>query len=160
MEKFDVRKSKINGSGLFVTQSFTKGQFINYIRGPKICIRKYNSKISQRILNWIGTSKYTFINTDDSPFRYINHSCNPNVAIKGERTVYALKDIKPGIELVMDYSLTDAEEGWGVNNCGCKEINCRNYIGPITSLNKKTFQYYKPIISKKFQKIYLRQNLK
>ncbi len=154
MKKLYVAKSKINGTGLFSSQQYRKGDFIEYIHGEKVLIKNFNRKISERTVNWIGASRYTWINTDNSNFRFINHSCEPNVAIKGERTVYALRHIHIGEEILMDYSLTECEEGWSIVNCNCGSKTCRKKIGPITSLNIETFKKLKPLIPIKFQLAY------
>jgi len=109
MKKLHKAKSKINGVGLFSTQSYKKQDFIAYIDGPIHVIREYTPTLSKQTLNWIGASKYSWINTDKSVFRFINHSCDPNVAQITQRKVVAIKDIQAGEELTMDYSLTEAE---------------------------------------------------
>lgn len=156
MEKLEFRKSKVNGTGLFVKFPFKKGQIIDYIHGPKVLIRPFTPKLSRETVDWIGASKHTWIDTRKSPFRYINHSCDPNVAIRGERTVYALKDIKADEEITMDYSLTETEIDWVLNDkCTCGSKNCRGFVGPITSLTPKEFSERKHMTPKKFQDVYI-----
>ncbi|MFM2339367.1 MAG: hypothetical protein RLZZ360_3 [Candidatus Parcubacteria bacterium] len=152
--KLHLAKSIINGTGLYVSCDFKKGEFIDYIHGPKIKVFDFQGKLAEKSMNWVGASKYTWIITDDSPFRYINHSCEPNVAIRGERTVYALRDIKANEEIVMDYSLTEADPKWYIR-CNCKSQACRTHIGPITSLDPATFQRYKKLVTPKFMSVYL-----
>jgi SET domain-containing protein len=153
MEKFSIKKSHINGSGLFVNKPYKKGEFIEYIRGPVKLVHHFDSQLAKNSMNWIGISKFRWIDTQHSMFRYINHSCDPNVAIRGERTVYALKDIPANTEIAMDYSLTEADPDWHIK-CNCKSQNCRKNIGPITSLPKPVFKKYEPILSKKFKLVY------
>jgi SET domain-containing protein len=154
MNKLRVKKSRINGNGLFAGKNFKKGEIIGYIHGPKIVVREWTPKLSRISENWIGASKYTWIITDDSPFKYINHSCEPNVAIKGQRTVYALENIMTEEEIVMDYSLTETDENWSIKNCTCGSIHCRKKIGPITSLSEEQFKRSKKIIPTRFIKAY------
>lgn len=154
MEKLYVKNSRINGHGLFVGRNFKKGEIIDYIHGPKILVKEWTAKLSKMSPNWIGASKYTWIITNDSPFKYINHSCEPNVAIKGQRTVYALVDILADKEIVMDYSLSESDKGWCIQNCTCQKNSCRRKIGPITSLTKEQFKKYKNIVTTRFAKVY------
>lgn len=72
-----------------------------------------------------------------APFRYVNHSCDPNCefdwfqvregedAASRERVfLIALRDIKPGEELTIDYN-------WpadGAIPCRCQSTNCRGWI--------------------------------
>lgn len=154
-KKMKIQKSKINGKGLFVTKNYTKGSIIDYVHGPKILVRVWTPRLSKISPDWIGASRYTWIDTTHSLFRYINHSCNPNVAIKGQRTVYALYDINAGDEIVMDYSFTESDRGWSIPKCNCGSKNCRKIIGPITTLDKDTYHKFETCIPEKFKKIYL-----
>ncbi len=71
----------------------------------------------------------------DAPFRYVNHSCDPNCEIfswdeaDGDITpdriwLTALRVIRPGEELTIDY----AWEAEAAIPCGCGSANCRGWI--------------------------------
>lgn len=45
---------------------------------------------------------------DNHPWRYLNHSCEPNAVLKG-RSLVALKAIAPGEEVTFDYNTTEYE---------------------------------------------------
>ncbi len=156
MKKLEVKESKINGVGLYVNKDFNKGQIIDYVHGPKVLIKNFNNQISKKTVNWIGASRYTWINTDKSIFRFINHSCNPNTAIKGERTVYAIRKIYNGEEITIDYSLNETEPGWSIPKCNCGSVNCRGKIGPIFTLSLEEYKKKKVIINDKFNNVYLK----
>ena len=153
MSDLIVKKSNINGSGLFTKRTFKAGEKIAHISGEIHVFRKFTPEISERMMDWIGTGRFSWINTDDSIFRFINHSCEPTAYISGRRTVTALTDIDPETEITMDYSLTEAEPGWFIS-CHCGAKNCRGKIGPISSLSKSEFKKKKKYIPKNFQKIY------
>lgn len=153
-KQFYTDKSQITGVGLYVNRPYKKGETVGYVHGPTKVIRKFTCKISRTTLNWIGAGRYTWINTDDSMFRFINHSCNPNVAIVTKRKVIALTNIPANTEIVMDYSLTEAEEEWRMEPCLCGEKNCRGSIGPIMTVPKKTFKKFERYIPKNFRNIY------
>ncbi len=156
MKKLYVEKSKINGKGVYIENAINSGDFISYIQGPKVLIKKFNKKLSAAGVNWIGSSKYTWINTDKSIFRFINHSCDPNCAVRGERTIYAIKDIEANTELTFDYSLNETELEWSINTCSCGSKNCRKQITPIYYLPKRIFIEKQKFIPKKFQELYLK----
>lgn len=153
MQEFYVKNSNIIGSGLYITQSVKKHKTVGYIHGEIHVFRKLTKEISLMMLNWIGIGRFSWIDTTKSPFRFINHSCNPNVAIVTKRKVVALRDIEANEEITMDYSLTEAEPNWQIE-CICKNKRCRHKIGPIGSLPLKTYKEYLPYIPKNFQKIY------
>jgi uncharacterized protein len=160
INKFSITKSRIDGVGLYVTKSYKKGDFIAHIKGDKVVIKDFTPALSKMGWNWIGSSRYTWINTDNSPFRYINHSCDPNVAIRGERTVYALKPIKVGNEITMDYSLTECQDDWLIPRCLCGAKSCRKTIRSIQYLDKKTFIEKRTAIPKRFQEIFINNSRK
>ncbi len=154
-----IKKSKINGSGLYTSKKIKKGHRVGLIKGEVVIVREWTAKLSQISPNWIGIGRYSWINTKNSPFKYINHSCQPNTYIIGKRTVIALNDIEADTEVTMDYSLTESDKGWCIESCGCKSKNCRKFIGPITSLSLSDFKSKKNLITDAFKKVFL-TNLK
>ncbi len=159
MKKTRVDKSLINGKGLYITESAKKEEIIDYIHGDVHVFKKITPFISKKMLNWIGVGRHSWIDTSKSKFRFINHSCDPNVAIVTKRKVIAIKNLTPGTELLMDYSLTEAEDGWSIT-CNCNTKNCRKVIGPIQTIPKQVFQKYKKYIPKNFIRIYNLENKK
>ena len=154
MDYLFLKTSRINGKGLHTSKSFVSGDRIGTIEGEPETIKKWTAHLSKISPNWIGIGRYSWINTKNSPFRYINHSCNPNTYILGKRTFVALKSIKAGDELTMDYSFTEADKGWEIPNCGCGSSNCRKKIGPVTTLDLKTFKKNEKIIPENFRRIF------
>lgn len=155
MKKLTVQKSRINGSGLFTSEAIKKGETVGYVHGPTKLFKGFTPENAKQTLNWIGASRYTWIDTTHSPFSFINHSCEPNVAIVTKRKVIAMKNIAAGEELVMDYSFSEPGPDWEIT-CNCKSAHCRNKIGPISTIPKSTFKRYEQYIAKAFRSIYLR----
>lgn len=151
-----VAKSSIIGKGLFADEKIKRNEKIAYIEGPIRVVRDF-SNFSKKdyfaSFNWIGIGKYSWIDTINSPFRFINHSCDPNSAIIGTRTVIALKNINQDEEITMDYSLTEAGQDWSIV-CSCGSKNCRGKIGPINTLPKKVYEKHISHITKRFQSFY------
>jgi len=117
-------------------------------------VREFTPEISTKILDWIGVGKHTWIDTTESDFRFINHSCSPNTFIKTKRGVYALKNIPKGTELTMDYSLTEAEAEWKINNCQCGTLECRGTITSVHALPLQFVKKRKHLFTKRFWKSY------
>jgi SET domain-containing protein len=154
MNNLYVGKSPIHGRGLLSRKSYRKGDLIGTIKGEKVIVRgNFPNKLKRKSMDWIGVGRYTWIDTTNSPFKYINHSCNPNSAVVTKLTVRALKDIAIGEEITMDYSLTEADPEWSIL-CTCGEKNCRKKIGPIYSLSKSDFNSKKNIISDNFKSVF------
>jgi uncharacterized protein len=107
-----VKKSKIQGVGLFAAQFVSKGTKTwklnpkvdlvitasEYKKLPKI----FRKNIDDHIYQCKFTKKWIFC-TDDA--RFMNHSSNPN--IKTVRGMYdvSLRDINEGEELTVDYDV-------------------------------------------------------
>lgn len=155
MKKLSIRKSSVEGNGLFVDEPVKRGEIIQRINGKKVRKRPKTPADAKKIMNWIGVGKETWINTTGTPFRHINHSCDPNVAIIGTKTVIALRPIRANEELLLDYSMTDGDPLWSMEcNCGAK--NCRKIISCIQTVTPTAFTRHMPHITRNFQRIYLK----
>jgi len=62
---------------------------------------------------------------------YTNHSCDPNIAplfIGGYYADVAVKDIKIGDEITIDYSQFFSSTKWTMD-CNCRTLLCRKTVG-------------------------------
>jgi len=75
---------------------------------------------------------------------FINHSCDPNAAFKGEVDLIAIRDIKKGEEITFDYSSTVGKDiNWWMDNCNCGAANCRGRIGNVLTIpHDQLMKYY------------------
>lgn len=157
-EKFILRKSKIQGYGIFTTRNYKKGNFVIKLTGKKIK-RKYSEEEDRDYCaNWFGIGKDLWVDPD-FPLSKINHSCEPNLGIKGKIMFYALHDIKKGEELTFDYAISEEESDWSMK-CNCGSKKCRGKMTSIQFLPLKVFNNYLPYIPDYFQKIYRCYNRK
>jgi hypothetical protein len=60
------------------------------------------------------------------PWRYLNHSCDPNARIVG-RTVVALRAIRSGEQITFDYTTTEASMAEPFH-CHCGAGNCLGLV--------------------------------
>jgi uncharacterized protein len=144
--------SKIDGLGVFAGEDIKKGEIISCIKGIiefKVNKNKYDALANP---DWVGITKNQWINPL-KPYKFLNHSCNPNTGIKGKVTIVALKDIKEGEEITIDYSIIEGDDRWEMK-CTCGEPNCRGLIKSVQFLPKNQFKKYLPYIPKYFQKLY------
>lgn len=155
MNRVYVGESAIQGKGLFASVAIPKGKIVERINGAKVRKRLTKPSEAKKIMNWIGVGKETWINTSGTPFRYINHSCDPNVAIVGTKTVVAIRPIKKDEEITMDYSMTDGDPLWSMQ-CSCGSKRCRKHIASIQSVPVAAFKRHMPYIPRNFQRIYLK----
>ena len=158
MKKISVRGSKIHGKGVFADEVIRKKERIQYINGKKERKVTRNASDSRSIDHWIGTGRFSWINTEGTPFRFINHSCEPNAAIMGTKTVIALEDIREGEEITIDYSMTDADPHWSIE-CACGVKTCRKHIQAIYTVPHEVFRRHMPYIPRYFQRLYIRNHI-
>jgi hypothetical protein len=131
------------GKGLFAQINFKKGNLIFTWKGVK---KKgsYPWYVGDR---WLQIEKCQWI----APFRnnpgwFINHSCNPNSGIKDSVKIVAMKNIRRGEEVTIDYSTSESENGWYLI-CHCENKNCRRIIRSYEFLPTKLKRKYRDFIS-------------
>jgi len=124
-----VGPSKI-GLGVFAGRRFKPLDMIGRIHGKRIDDPEHESDYFIELDQRHGLEP-------SAPFRYLNHSCQPNAALikvepeheddaPGETEIWveALAQIEPGEELTIDYGwLADA-----AIPCRCGSPNCRGWI--------------------------------
>ena len=130
--KTEVRESKIHGRGLFAIAGITEHEIVA-VKGGHIVNRK---RLRDEITSMLGPVE---IQIDDDLFiapvtreerelsmLYSNHSCDPNVGVRGEITFVAMRDISPGEELTHDWAMTD-DDDYSVQ-CNCGVPGCRKIL--------------------------------
>ena len=130
--KTEVRESKIHGRGLFATMGIAKDEIVA-VKGGHIVDRKtLRERITPRlgpVEIQIGQDLFIAPVTDEErelSMLYSNHSCNPNLGVRGEITFVAMRDIRSGEELTHDWATTDDDE-YSVE-CECGAANCRKIL--------------------------------
>ena len=153
---WEVRKSKIHGTGIFATQNIDKNvKIIRYV-GEKITKKEGDIRSEKRIKRYLKSSKtgsvYIFelnkkYDIDGSPnynkARYINHSCSPNCEvdiINNQIWISSIKKIKKGTELSYDYGYEFDKDDYKDHECRCGSKNCIGYI--ISSDDWKKYGKY------------------
>lgn len=159
MTNITVKESGIHGKGIYATRDFKRGNRIANIAGRKVKFLSKSKNDALAIPTWFGIGRYTWIDPEKTPFRFLNHSCDPNAAISGTRTLIAISDIKAGSELTIDYSMTDADLLWEMN-CKCNSITCRKTIRSIHSVPTEVFKKHMPYIPRYFQRLYIRNYIR
>lgn len=153
-----VKESQIEGKGVFSKKDFKKGDVVFIMKGKVHKLKPNQIEKVDEHPNWVGIDRRTWIDPKGK-FQYINHSCNPNMGIKGKVTFVALKNIKKNEELTFDYSITEEDLNWKMENF--EKISTKKYrkfIGPIQSIPLAVYKSYLPYIPKYFQKMYNKHN--
>ncbi len=137
-----VRRSAIQGRGVFARQAIPKGTRIMEYTGEHIshaeADRRYDDVAMRRHHTFLFTlTSRTVVDgaVGGNDARYINHACDPNceAVIEGRRIfVEARRDITKGEELAYDYGYerdgTETEEDERRYACRCGATSCRGTI--------------------------------
>ena len=120
---FERRASPIHSQGLFAIRNFKSGEIIyTHPVGKKVLAVEINLLTAEERdrLEKRGDGIYELM---EPPACYVNHSCEPNAQEK-DHIGYALRDIRAGEEITVDYTLS-IEGGPMQCNCGgeaCKKV--------------------------------------
>lgn len=155
-KKIFFKESPIHGKGIFASRDIEKGEIVCIIKGPHMFKINKSERDALSHPDWVG---YRINNWVDPlpPYKYLNHSCEPNTAVKGRKTLVALKNIHRGDEVTIDYSIIEADPRWHMK-CACGQKRCRGTIRSISYLPVDRFKSYLPYISSDFRKVYLKTN--
>ena len=150
-----IKETKGKGKGVFALRSFKKGEFIFRFKKGKIVKRKDISKLSkedQEHLNEI-IDKDTY-EIQRPPERFLNHSCDSNAIAKG-RTLFALKLIRKGEEITVDYRINAHDKQKLKCKCGsknCTGIVILDFFSLSEKLQKKYLLYAPKFIQEEYNK--------
>ena len=127
--KVCIEKSKVDGVGMYAEDDFKKGDVV-FIKGGHILTR--DELFSSGVINsYLPLDDNYFLGAtnkeeEDSIKLFINHSCDPNCGLRGEITFVAMRDIKKGEELTVDYAMIDNEDY--EFKCSCGSSSCRGKV--------------------------------
>jgi len=126
--KTEVRQSRIHGRGFFATDGIAKDEIVA-VKGGHIIDRKtLREEVAPRLGPVeIQIDKDLFIApvTDEErelSMLYSNHSCDPNLGVRGEITFVARRDIRAGEELTHDWAMTDDDDYLADCKCGAPRL--------------------------------------
>jgi hypothetical protein len=130
--KTEVRPSPIHGKGLFATADIARDEVV-VVKGGHIVTKKF---LQENVTPALGPVEIQidgelFIapvtaEEREASMLYTNHSCEPNLGIRGEITFVALRDVRAGEELTHDWAMTD-DDDYSLP-CRCGATKCRGTL--------------------------------
>ena len=126
---FRVGRS-LTGLGLFATRLIKKRTRIAEYKGPILAAddAEKAERRGNRYLYEVSKNRTIDGTPRSNLARYANHSCNPNaesVIWRGRVFIKALRDIKPGEEIVYDYGTDYLKNVIGRSRCKCSRCRRR-----------------------------------
>lgn len=132
-QKFDVsvRRSPIDGFGVFAAEDIPPQKKIGEIRGETISVSEARRRAEGReriMIVEISTKKAIDASASQDPMRFTNHACTPNARLQirdGRIEFYALRAITPGEEITVNYGETHHN---GTLKCRCGAPGCVGWL--------------------------------
>lgn len=152
--KTKVKTSPIHNYGLFAIKPIKKGEIVG-IKGGHIIdwktLKKYEKVIGDSYLQIDDNFVLAPLKKNEvkKVMMYLNHSCEPNVGVRGEITFVAMRNIKVGEELTIDYAMID--DDIYKMKCSCGKKSCRQIITGKDWKNPKLQKKYKGYFSRHIQ---------
>ena len=126
-----VRRSPIDGFGVFAAEDIPAQRKIGEIRGESISVSEARRRAEGReriMIVEISTKKAIDASASQDPMRFTNHACTPNARLTirdGRIEFYSLRAITPGEEITVDYGETHHN---GTLKCRCGAPGCVGWL--------------------------------
>jgi len=122
--KVIVKKSKIQGKGVFATRNIKKGEVVLKWDTSHRLKKTEVNELSEKEKNYVSYMNGKYVQMQ-VPEKYVNHSCEPNTHPKNHSDI-AIRDIKKGEEITSDYSKESV--GGTFLDCKCGSKKCKGRI--------------------------------
>jgi len=148
------------GFGVFSKAQINKGEILTIFGGYIIPIKKIK-EIPKQLQEYCYQIHNNFFygpvkKGEVSVGEHYNHSCDPNTGFKDSITLVAIKNIKKGEEVTIDYATCMTTNMFNFK-CNCDSNNCRSFITgndwKLINLQKKYKNYFQPYILEKIKKL-------
>jgi len=130
--KTEKRTSPIEGRGLFARHAIAAGEVVA-VKGGAImdsaAFARVRDQVSPAEIQ-IEDDLYIAPRTAEeveANILCLNHSCRPNVGVRGQITFVAIREIPAGSELTVDYAMIDGDPAERMD-CACGAPECRKVI--------------------------------
>jgi SET domain-containing protein len=126
-----VRPSKIHRWGVYALEDIPKGRKVVEYTGERVSRREAKRRAESNEIHCLFTlDKYWYLDgaVGGSGAEYINHCCDPNTEsriVKGHVLYFAIRPIRKGDELTVDYHFGKNQERV---ECKCGSPKCRGVI--------------------------------
>jgi len=126
-----VRRSRIDGFGVFAAEPVPSGAKIGALTGEAISVAEARRRAQGRqriMLVELSSSRAVDATRSSDPMRFTNHSCRPNARIAvedGAIEFFALQEIAVGEEITVAYGATHHE---GRLACRCSQPGCLGWL--------------------------------
>ena len=128
----EKRTSPIQGRGLFAREAIAAGEIVAVKGGAimdALTFARVKDEVSPAEIQ-IEDGLYIAPRSAEeveANILCLNHSCHPNVGVRGQITFVAMRDIPAGAELTIDYAMIDGDPAERMD-CACGAPECRKVV--------------------------------
>ena len=161
--RIEIKKSLINGGGMFAREPIKKGEPVCIVGGMVMTNSEfevfqanhptYNAIQIDENLHLVEQPEIT-----QTLEGSMNHSCESNVWMADEVTLVARRDIAAGEEITVDYALFTTQPNWALDNpCQCGSSYCRHTITgndwKLKEVHERYRDHFSPFINRRIEKL-------
>ena len=155
--KLEVRPDPEKGGfGVFAREAAQAGEVL-VVWGGSIVTEELLAElpdVMQHHAVQIEEEMYLATVGDLEPADYVNHACEPNLGLRGQITLVALRDIQPEEEVCFDYAMTDSTP-YDEFECHCGLPTCRRVVTgndwKLPDLWAKYQGYFSPYLQRRIE---------
>ena len=163
--KLEVRPDPDKGGfGVFAREAAQAGEVL-VVWGGNVVTEELLEQlpfVMQHHAVQIDEGLYLATVVDLEPADYVNHSCEPNLGLRGQITLVALRDIQPDEEVCFDYAMTDSTP-YDEFECHCGLTTCRKVVTgndwKMPELWAKYQGYFSPYLQRRIEQLANEQGL-
>jgi hypothetical protein len=156
--KLEVRaEPEKGGFGIYAIEVVAAGEVVSVWGGYVVDVEQLNTlphDVQQHSVQ-IEEGLYLATIGGAETADYINHSCDPNLGLRGQITLVALRDIEAGEEVAFDYAMTDSTP-YDEFECRCGSVNCRGTVRgddwKLPELWAKYAGYFSPYLQRRIDR--------
>ena len=124
----DVGAFSIHGRGLIASEPIPAADVVLRWGGVVVTAADLASgRLGPGSWGQIDEDAFLFGPADAADY-FLNHSCDPNVWLRGASTLVARRDIAVGEEIVGDYGTWEADPRYVLEPCACGTTVCRGRV--------------------------------
>jgi uncharacterized protein len=163
--KLEVRPDPEKGGfGVFAREAAQAGEVLVVWGGNIVTEEQLDTlpPITQHHSVQIDEELYLATIGELEPADYVNHSCAPNLGLRGQISLVALREIQANEEVCFDYAMTDSTP-YDEFECHCGLSTCRSTITgndwKLPELWAKYAGYFSPYLQRRIDRLAQEQGL-
>ncbi len=157
--KINIIESPTHGCGMVALQDIEEGEIVIIWREGYIDKMEAEKakKQGMEVFQW-ADDVYSIVTNEMLDAHYVNHSCDPNCWMNGAFSLSAMREIKLGEEITVDYALFHMEDHY-VSDwiCNCGSPHCREKVTGTDwrdpELQQRYRDHFSPLLNERIREL-------